>query len=203
MSIIVKIKRNRFVRGSYYLFRQTFGYPKRKFGYFGEDVAINSPNFISHPQNVYLMGDNQIGNANILTKNAKFIMKPHSSCGSGLKVATGNHVRIEGRFFRSITEAEKPAGYDKDVVVETDAWVGMNVTLLAGVTVGRGATVGTGAVVTKDIPPYCVAVGSPAKPVKFYWTIDQIIEHEKQLYPEEERYSREQLESIFAQYSKK
>lgn len=148
------------------------------------------------------MGDNQISNANILTKNAKFIMKPHSSCGSGLRVATGNHIRLVGRYFRSITDAEKPGGYDQDVIVETDAWVGMNVMLMAGVTVGRGATVGAGATVTKDIPPYCVAVGSPAKPVKFYWTIDQILEHEKALYSEEDRYTREQLEEIFAKYSK-
>lgn len=184
------------------MFRQTFGYSKRKFGYYGKDVSINPPNFISHPKNVFLMGDNQISNANILTKNAKFIMKPHSSCGSGLRVATGNHIRLVGRYFRSITDAEKPGGYDQDVIVETDAWVGMNVMLMAGVTVGRGATVGAGATVTKDIPPYCVAVGSPAKPVKFYWTIDQILEHEKALYSEEDRYTREQLEEIFAKYSK-
>lgn len=202
MSIIVKIKRNRFVRGTYNFLRQHFGYSKRSFGYFGENVAINPPNFISHPKNVFLMGDNQIDNANILTKNAKFIMKPHSASGSGLRVSTGNHIRLVGRFYRSITENEKPAGFDQDVVVESDAWIGMNVTLLPGVVVGRGATVGTGSIVTKSLPPYCVAVGAPAKPLKFYWTIDQILEHEKALYPEEDRYTREQLEEIFAKYNK-
>ena len=45
---------------------------------------------------------------------------------------------------------------------------------------------------------YCVAVGVPAKPVKFKWTIDEILYHEEQLYPAEERYTREQLEKIFA-----
>ena len=176
---------------------------KSRYGYFGENIIITPPNYISNPKNVFLMGDNGFGNATLLTENAKFIMKPHSGSASGLKVSTGNHARIVGRLYRSITEADKPQGLDKDVVVESDVWIGMNVTLLAGVTVGRGTTLGAGSVVTKDIPPYCVAVGSPAKPVKFYWTIDQIIEHEKQLYPEEERYTREQLEAIFAQYSKK
>ena len=71
----------------------------------------------------------------------------------------------------------------------------MNVTLLAGVHIGRGATVAAGAIVTKDIPPYCVCGGIPAKVIKFYWSIDQIIEHESRLYNEDERFSREELES--------
>ena len=44
--------------------------------------------------------------------------------------------------------------------------------------------------------------GQPARFIKFYWDIDQIIEHERQLYNEEERYTREQLENIFKQYPK-
>lgn len=75
-------------------------------------------------------------------------------------------------------------------------WFGLDVHVMPGVTIGRGATIGAGAVVTKDIPPYCVAVGVPAKPVEFYWTVEQILEHEAQLYPEDERYTREQLEKI-------
>ncbi len=51
------------------------------------------------------------------------------------------------------------------IVVEDDAWLGMGVKVLDGVTIGRGAVVGAGAVVTKDIPPYAIAVGVPAKVV--------------------------------------
>ena len=68
------------------------------------------------------------------------------------------------------------------------------------VTIGRGTTVAAGAVVTKPMPPYCVCGGVPAKFIKFYWTIDQILEHESKLYSEEDRYTREQLERIFAEY---
>ena len=101
-----------------------------------------------------------------------------------------------------ITEEIKPKGYDQDVIVEDDVWIGSNVTLLSGVTVGRGTTVAAGAVVGKSMPPYCICGEVPAKFIKFYWTIDQIMEHEKKLYPENERYSREQLEEIFAKYQK-
>ena len=69
--------------------------------------------------------------------------------------------------------------------------------LMPGVTIGRGSTVGAGAVVTKDIPPYCVAGGVPARFIKFYWDIDTILAHEAKCYSEDERFSREQLEEIF------
>lgn len=157
---------------------------------------------ITNPENVFLYGDNGLCNASIYTTNAKFIMKPHSGAAEGLRVTTGNHAMILGRFYRTITEAEKPKGLDKDVVVESDVWIGRNVTLLSGVTVGRGCTVAAGAVVAKSTPPYAVIGGVPAKFIKFKWTIDEILEHEAALYPEEERFSREELAQIFEQYKK-
>ena len=197
MSIAKKIKANRFFRGLYFLYRQYFGYSHKAFGYFGENITLTPPITISNPENVFLHGNNGLNNAIIFTKNARFIMKHHSGSAPGLKVSTGNHAMKLGQFYRTITEDEKPKGLDKDVIVESDVWIGMNVTLLAGVTIWRGSTLASGAVVTKDIPPYCVAGGVPAKFIKFKWTIDEILEHESKLYPEEERYTREQLEKIF------
>ena len=49
------------------------------------------------------------------------------------------------------------------VVIGKDVWVGANVKVLKGVTVGDGAIIGAGSVVTKDIPPYKIAVGNPAR----------------------------------------
>lgn len=51
----------------------------------------------------------------------------------------------------------------KGIVIENDCWLGTGVKVLDGVTIGRGSVIGAGAVVTKDIPPYSVAVGVPAK----------------------------------------
>lgn len=49
--------------------------------------------------------------------------------------------------------------------IEDDAWVGLRAILLAGVTVGRGAIVAAGAVVTRDVPPYTIVGGVPARPI--------------------------------------
>lgn len=106
-------------------------------------------------------------------------------------------------YVTDITEKSKPIGFDKDVIIEEDVWIGCNVTLLAGVTIGRGTTVAAGAVVSKSMPPYCICGGVPAKFIKFYWTIDQILEHEAKLYPKEERYTRDQIEEFFSRWTKK
>lgn len=62
-----------------------------------------------------------------------------------------------------------PANRDlhyKAVKICQNAWLGEFVCVLPGVTIGEGSIIGTMSVVTKDIPPYCIAVGSPAKVIK-------------------------------------
>ena len=190
-----------FIRGLYFLYKAYFSVSRRKLGFCGPNVTLTPPLLISNPENVFLYGDNGLNNANIATTHAKFIMKPHSGAAEGLRVKTGNHAMILGRFYRTIKENEKPQGLDKDVVVESDVWIGCNVTLLAGVTIGRGCTIAAGAVVTKSMPPYCVVAGVPAKPIKFKWTINEILEHERVLYKQEDRFSESELKEIFERYN--
>jgi acetyltransferase-like isoleucine patch superfamily enzyme len=52
------------------------------------------------------------------------------------------------------------------IVVQDDVWIGAGATVLAGVTIGKGSVIGAGSVVTRDIPPYSIAVGSPCKVVR-------------------------------------
>src|SRR5690606_8606697 len=54
-----------------------------------------------------------------------------------------------------------------DCKIGNDVWIAANAVVLRGVTIGNGAIVGAGAVVTKDIPPFSIAVGNPAKVIKY------------------------------------
>ena len=53
-----------------------------------------------------------------------------------------------------------------DIVIGNDVWIGYEAVILAGVTVGNGAIIGARAVVTKDVPPYAIVGGVPAKPIR-------------------------------------
>ncbi|OMP84825.1 putative acetyltransferase [Diplodia seriata] len=85
----------------------------------------------------------------------------------GDRVQMGPNVSIYGAGHEtSVLSRIKFVEFGHPVRIEDDCWIGGQVVILPGVTVGRGCTVGAGAVVTRDVPPYSVAVGSPARVVK-------------------------------------
>ena len=53
-----------------------------------------------------------------------------------------------------------------DIVIGSDVWIGYEAVILSGVTIGDGAIIGTRAVVTKDVPPYTIVGGVPARPIR-------------------------------------
>ena len=61
-----------------------------------------------------------------------------------------------------------------DIIIENDVWIGANSTIMSGVRIGNGCVVGAGSTVAKDIPPYSIVAGNPAKIVKKRFTEDQI-----------------------------
>ena len=73
----------------------------------------------------------------------------------------------------------KFAGFHYNPVVKTkvenDVWIGANAIIISGVTVGNGAVIGAGAVVTKNVAPYSVVAGNPAKHIKYRFTEDLIV----------------------------
>lgn len=202
MSRIYTNLKESLLKGLNAIRRSYFTNYRKNFGYCDPTVALIKPLVIKGPHNVFMYEDTGIKDALIMATGAKFIMKKHSGAAEGLTVITGNHERRIGRFYRTIKAKEKQIK-DLDVVVEEDCWIGARVTLLAGVTIRRGTTVAAGAVVSKSTAPYSIVGGVPARHIKFYWTIDEILEHESQLYPEKERFTRTQLEEIFSQYSNK
>ncbi|MBQ9170535.1 MAG: acyltransferase [Bacteroidaceae bacterium] len=198
------MKYNTLIRGLYFVWRKfsNFFIHKNRFTKYSKNVIITPPLYAGNYKNVYLGEGVCIGpNASISALNAKFICKGHCAIAENLTVHTGNHARIVGTFVSDIRESNKPEGFDQNVVIEEDVWIGCNVTLLAGVNIGRGTTVAAGAVVAKSMPPYCICGGVPARFIKFYWTVDQILEHEAKLYEEKDRYTREQLGEFYSKYN--
>lgn len=61
------------------------------------------------------------------------------------------------------------------VTIGNDVWIGHNASIMPGVTIGNGAAIGTGAVVTKDVAPYSIVAGVPAKKIKMRFS-DELIE---------------------------
>lgn len=172
-----------------------------RLGYFGKDAKLGIPADLKKPENIYLYDHARIGRrSTIMTMgNSRFIMKRESGAAEGLTVITSNHKQRIGQFR---TGGNDDNNY-RDIIVEEDVWIGINVTLLAGAHIGRGAIIGASSVVTKEIPPYAVAVGNPAKVIKFKWSIDEIIEHERRLYEESERTPREVLERNYQEWLNK
>jgi acetyltransferase-like isoleucine patch superfamily enzyme len=91
-------------------------------------------------------------------------------------ITIGNHVRIAAnclmiaanhRFENPDQPIHGQGLAHAPITIGDDVWIGGHVKIAAGVTIGRGAVIGMGAVVTHDSPPYAVAVGVPARVIKF------------------------------------
>ena len=118
--------------------------------------------------------------------------------GPNPTIITGDHrSNIKGKYIIDVKDKEKFEEeinkYDLPVIIEDDVWCGANVTILKGVTIGRGSVIAAGSVVTKSCPPYSVIGGVPAKIIKFRFSVEEIIEHERNLYPEHERLKKDEL----------
>ena len=85
----------------------------------------------------------------------------------GNRVAIADRVTLVVSSCANFSRIRKLIGeVHRPIVIEDDAWLGAGVVVLPGVTIGRGAVAGAGAVVTKDVSPFTVVVGVPARPVK-------------------------------------
>ncbi len=97
-----------------------------------------------------------------------------TSIATNTAATLGNHpldrVSTHGFFFmKEFGFVNEPHDLisDDDIFIGHDVWIGRDVTILTGVTIGTGAVVGAGAVVTRDVPPYAVVAGVPAKVLRY------------------------------------
>lgn len=134
--------------------------------------------------------------SHIFCTKARLVIGNNIIFGPAPTIVTGNHrIDVIGKYI--IASHDKASNNDKEVLLEDDLWIGANVTILMGVKIGRGSIVAAGAVVNQSCQPYSIIGGVPAKFIKFRFSIDEIIEHEKKLYQASERFSREELEANF------
>ena len=83
-------------------------------------------------------------------------------------IVTGNHkFDIPGMYMQQINDSMKTKEDDVDIIIGNDVWIGTRSIILPGVKIGNGVIIGAGAVVTKDVPPYAIVGGNPAKIIKF------------------------------------
>ncbi len=147
----------------------------------GKNVRVGRGSRFSGIENVS-MGDYSSLSVNtcILTTRAKVKIGNHVMLGAGLTIVSGNHrTDVIGKYMVDVKDEEKYPDDDLDVVIEDDVWAGVGVTILKGVTVGRGSVIAAGSVVTKDVEPYSIVGGVPAKNIGKRFSEDQMREHEE------------------------
>lgn len=137
----------------------------------------------SHGQDIYIHPDSDLGDNTSIgfgtkingpaiiagRENAPVKIGKYCAIGHGLKIRPRNHatsyVNLQDAF-QNKYGLPKLDAIKGPVIVGNNVWIGDNVVILSGVVVGDGAVLGAGSIVTKDVPPYTIAVGSPAKPIR-------------------------------------
>lgn len=164
------------------------------FGTYGRRFSFDPAGSYSF-SNIHVGDDVSLGRRPTLRAvHSKIIVGDKVMFGPEVCIYAGNHNTIlRGRFMADVGETEKRPEDDRGVNIEDDVWIGTRAIVLDGVTIGRGAIVAAGAVVTRNVPPYAVVGGVPAKVLRFRWSPDEILVHEALLYPPARRLPRSAL----------
>lgn len=147
---------------------------------FGRGTVLYAPNRMTIGENVYigkycsLETDIEIGNDVLLGNNVGLIGKyDHDFTCIGKSIKDSPWIGDPDYQFK---------GKELKIVIENDVWIGYGSIIVSGVHIGRGAIVAAGSVVLKDVKPYSIVAGNPAKEISKRFTDAQISEHEKVLY---------------------
>lgn len=158
----------------------------RKYKYDRKWKKANSHNFAipvgKIPLDKVTIGKKTYGFIDALFSNPdnRLIIGSYCSIAQGVKfLPSTDHAvdRISTYPFKAMClTGEQEALSKGDIVVADDVWIGYGATVLSGVHIGQGAVVAAGSVVTRDIPPYAIVGGVPAKIIKYRFAPDMIRE---------------------------
>lgn len=167
-------------RNIYYLLKAAAKNEQVYWSYLGSSVVECDIHEKTKIYKFHSISYSSIGKGTYISQNARITnTKIGKFCSIGPNLLSGWGIHpIHGISTSPVFySTHKPVGftYSKENKVEeklpinigNDVFIGSNVTILDGITIGDGAVIGAGAVVSKDIPPYAVAVGSPIKVIKY------------------------------------
>ena len=95
------------------------------------------------------------------------------SIADNVKMGGAEHI-VDWVSTSCVKFAEFERNINKRIKIGNDVWIGANVIIKNGCTIGDGCVIGMGAIVTKDLPPYAIAVGNPAKVLRYRFSNDII-----------------------------
>ena len=174
---------------------------RKELGACGSNSHLEYPVCFETRSNVFLEDNVRIrGGCHIINSpSEKVIIKKYSVLAPNCTIITNSHRSTVSvpHFLLGVSHINDKSC---DIIIEEDVWVGANVTLLPGAHLGRGCIIGAGSVVSKPIPPYALAVGSPAKVIQKKFDLVDVLEHEKVLYREADRLSETFLQELYAKH---
>lgn len=134
-------------------------------------------------KNLYLGNFSSIGSECLfLNSKANIYIGDYVMIAPRVTIVTGNHkFDIPGMYMQQINDSMKTKEDDVDIIIGNDVWIGTGAIILKGVKIGDGAIVGAGSVVTRDVLPYTIVAGNPAKVIKNRFTDEQLKLHKEKL----------------------
>ena len=170
----------------------------------GTDVVFYPSRSDFFYKNIYLGNNVVIGpGASLIASRSYIKIGDNTFFGPNVSIRGGNHSsHIVGKLMINYTPEDKLISDDEPVIIDEDVWIGVGAIILKGVHIGRGVIVAAGAVVTKEMPPYSVVGGVPARVLKFRWNVEEIVQHEETIYPIDQRIDKSLILSNFVKYGK-
>ena len=130
-------------------------------GKLGRSPLVDQGIYFRYPRRVFIADDVSINRGceffpSAQIKTGTITVLDHVAIGPNVRFYAASH----DYWTLALDDVAAP------IVVDRNVWIGADSIILPGVTIGEGAVIGAGSVVTKDVPPYTVAVGNPARVVK-------------------------------------